>query len=194
MSTPADCPYCPSGEGNVHVACIDLDQDDQFQVWCETCWAHGPSRDTIVEAVEAWDRVAGFVARGEDDVGPNACFRGNSVGHIHDKMSCYQDQVGMGYDALRALGFDPKASKDNNEMREHLKAWTAEKRTKLDAHPGNADPDHGFSRALSKMSKLEVFSMSTRLKAGMTPMSHEQFEKAAAVVFGENWRDNPDFG
>lgn len=66
-----------------------------------------------------------------DEVGSNACFRGNSVGYIHDKMLCYQAQVGMGYKALRALGFDPSASKDNDEMREHLKAWTAEILAKL---------------------------------------------------------------
>jgi len=57
----------------------------------------------------------------------NQCYRGNSISYIYDKMTCYRDKVGMAFDALRALGFDPSTAKDNDHMRGLLKAFVKDR-------------------------------------------------------------------
>ena len=49
------CPWCEE-DGDARVACTDLETNDEFQVWCHVCWAHGPSRPTKEEAIRAWER------------------------------------------------------------------------------------------------------------------------------------------
>ncbi len=53
----ARCPYCPAG-GDVSMACTDLSNEDEYQAWCRTCWAHGPSKSTEAHAAEAWNEVS----------------------------------------------------------------------------------------------------------------------------------------
>jgi hypothetical protein len=57
-------------------------------------------------------------------------FRGNSIGYIYDKMSCYRDQIMTAYDALRMLGCDTSSANGNIERRKLILEWaelTAEK-------------------------------------------------------------------
>lgn len=51
------CPYCPTG-GNVSLACTDLENESEYQVWCRACWAHGPTRVTVEAAVMDWNEVS----------------------------------------------------------------------------------------------------------------------------------------
>lgn len=60
----APCPYCPDG-GTVQMACTDLENEKEFQVWCCECWAHGPSMATEMWATLAWNAVS-KAARGEE--------------------------------------------------------------------------------------------------------------------------------
>lgn len=57
------CPYCPKGIPKL--ACTDLGVEEDFQVWCHLCWAHGPSRLTKEDAVKDWNEVSLFI-RGEE--------------------------------------------------------------------------------------------------------------------------------
>lgn len=59
--------------------------------------------------------------------------------------------------------------------------------------PGALSGDHSLMNALVGMSKLELQSIALRAKAGLEPLTREEFKRQAAVVFGENWRDNPEF-
>ena len=47
----------------------------------------------------------------------NSQYRGNSISYIYDKMTCYQTQVGIAFDALRAIGFDSSDCNDNREIK-----------------------------------------------------------------------------
>ncbi len=58
----APCPYCPDG-GNATMACTDLENKNEYQVWCRECWAHGPHMATERFATLAWN-VVSKAARG----------------------------------------------------------------------------------------------------------------------------------
>lgn len=62
------CLWCPEG-GDVSVACTDMENRDEFQVWCRQCWAHGPSRKTRFEAVSSWNEAAGPIRPDVDEKG-----------------------------------------------------------------------------------------------------------------------------
>ena len=68
------CPWCPTDQEIIlvpQVACTNLKDKDEFQVWCKGCWAHGPSRPTVKAAVQDWNRVADVW----DDNGRLSCTR-----------------------------------------------------------------------------------------------------------------------
>lgn len=52
-------------------------------------------------------------------------YRGNSVGFIYDKMTCYGDQVRMAFNALRTLGWVDDC-RDNDQRRISIELWTQE--------------------------------------------------------------------
>ncbi|KKN96760.1 hypothetical protein LCGC14_0164040 [marine sediment metagenome] len=58
-SRPTNCPYCKiSVPGSVQMACTNLEDDCEFQIWCSGCWAHGPTCSTLQSALDGWNRVA----------------------------------------------------------------------------------------------------------------------------------------
>lgn len=56
---PTDCPYCKIHvPGSVQMACTNLEDSCEFQIWCNGCWAHGPSCSTLQGAIDGWNSVA----------------------------------------------------------------------------------------------------------------------------------------
>lgn len=62
---PERCPWCSASGGNLSLACTDLQNEVEYQVWCRTCWAHGPSRGTAEVAVEEWNAMS-IAVRGKE--------------------------------------------------------------------------------------------------------------------------------
>lgn len=50
-----EIPACQCGHESPQIACTDLKRNREFQVWCPACWAHGSSKDTREEAIDAWE-------------------------------------------------------------------------------------------------------------------------------------------
>ncbi len=74
--------------------------------------------------IEEWQEIQEHIKRIEDE-NRLQVYRGNSISYIYDKMTCYEDQVGMAFDALRELGFRPAEARDNDHMRELLVEFVA---------------------------------------------------------------------
>jgi Lar family restriction alleviation protein len=122
------CPFC----GGTAALAEEGDRTRQYLVFCNSCGISTDADTRRERPVSDWNTRRPEPPRREaeqseeQEIG-NLCYKGNSVGYIYDKMTCYRDQVGMAFDALRMLGWKAGDENGNIERRKAIMAWAESK-------------------------------------------------------------------